>query len=70
MTYPKPAGIVVAGQELVGTAQGVLYAPTHARFAELPPEELPALFIADGHCNDDGYAIMAKAVADVVEPLL
>lgn len=41
------------------------------RFArELQSHRREELFVADGHCNDAGYAILADEVARVVAPLL
>ena len=42
-----------------------------ARFAqERRATPQPVLFVGDGHCNDDGYALMADEFARAVRPIL
>jgi len=40
-------------------------AATAGRFPT-DPAQRAACFVADGHCNDAGYALMAEAFADAV----
>jgi lysophospholipase L1-like esterase len=50
---------------------GVPLVRVRSRFdRELKAVERDTLFVADGHCNDQGYAIMAEEVAKVVATLL
>jgi lysophospholipase L1-like esterase len=71
LTYPFPQ---VGGETVLrGVAADTQsrFVPIRERFErELTTRKRDELFVADGHCNDAGYAIMAAMVADAVGPLL
>jgi hypothetical protein len=67
LTYPEPdptRDALVAG---VAAAAGARFVVVHQRFTELllttPRREL---FIADGHCTDRGYGVLAAVVAEAL----
>lgn len=67
ITYPKVWGIH-AVHERVAADLGVELVVTKPLLdAALAAEPGAELFVADGHCNDRGYALMAKAVAAAIE---
>lgn len=52
-------------------ASAAPFVPVHDRFArELQTRPREQLFVADGHCTDAGYAIMAEEFAAIVARLL
>jgi len=67
LSYPEPDAArdgLVAG---VAMAAGVRFVALHPRFTELlRTTPRPALFIADGHCTDRGYGVMAEAVVEAL----
>lgn len=51
----------------VAKRAGIEFHSTVARFEErLSREPAAALFVADGHCNDAGYALLAEVVRDAL----
>lgn len=69
--YPVGQPELAATQRRIAARLGVPYVDSRARFAKVfetqPWSELPA---PGGHCNDAGYAILARFVADVLLPRL
>ncbi|MCA8943179.1 MAG: hypothetical protein KDB80_11520, partial [Planctomycetes bacterium] len=53
----------------VAERTGVELVSIHARFPQDRARHA-ALFVADGHCNDAGYRIVAQAFADAIERLV
>jgi hypothetical protein len=71
LTYPFHHKSVEPAQEEAADMLGVPLVRVRSRFdRELKAVERDTLFVADGHCNDQGYAIMAEEVAKVVATLL
>lgn len=71
MTYPLPVRAIEAVQENVAKAtsmQLVRVMPVFA--AELRKRPASDLYIADRHCSDGGYALMARLAAAVAEQQL
>ena len=53
--------------EAIAEATGAPFLSTVARFEEELGERPPsALFVADGHCNDAGYRLLAELVAEAL----
>lgn len=64
LSYPEPDAVRDALVSGVAAAHGARFVPLHPRFAELLQTTPRAeLFIADGHCTDRGYGVMAAAIA-------
>jgi len=61
-SYPRGASDAVRA---VATELGVTLLPVHERFERARREQpAAAFFVADGHCNDRGYALMAEVFAE------
>jgi lysophospholipase L1-like esterase len=73
LTYPSPRSKTGTGEELA-RAQRLLAERTGARLIDvrghfkrlMQSHEREEYFIADGHCNDAGYAEMARVIADAL----
>ncbi len=71
LTYPFNHVAVEQAQEDAANILGIPLVRIRPRFdRELKDVDRDVLFVADGHCSDRGYAIMAEEVAKVVAPLL
>ncbi len=71
LSYPFQQPLVEQKQREAAQALGVPFLPIRERFdRELQTRPREDLFVADGHCNDSGYALIAEMVAEVVLPLL
>jgi hypothetical protein len=71
MTYPLPVRAIEAVHENVAKAtsmQLVRVMPVFA--AELRNRPASDFYIADRHCSDGGYALMARLAAEVAEQQL
>ncbi|MEM7204305.1 MAG: GDSL-type esterase/lipase family protein [Planctomycetota bacterium] len=63
VTYPFGARYPEAVQEVVAETKAG-YLPIHEAFAKARREQPGrSLFAADGHCNDDGYGLLARMAA-------
>lgn len=57
--------------EQLADEAGVIWADTATAVGEaLTADPTAELFVADGHCNDAGYRLMAEAIADALAPSL
>ncbi len=64
LTYPRNLGPIQEALRGLAEDEGVLLVDLEPVFAELLETAAEEdYFIADGHCNDAGYAVMARAVA-------
>jgi lysophospholipase L1-like esterase len=71
LSYPFEQQQVEELQRTAAQVLGVPFLSIRERFdRELKTRKHDELFVADGHCNDAGYAIMAELVAEAVAPLL
>ncbi|MBI4879348.1 MAG: hypothetical protein HY812_06765 [Planctomycetes bacterium] len=67
LTYPRNLGPIQQGLRTVAEDEGALLVDLEPVFAELLETAAEEdYFIADGHCNDAGYAVMARAVAAAI----
>jgi lysophospholipase L1-like esterase len=64
-SYPFHAGPVHEAQASVADRLGVPFVDATARFTP-DPVARQALFVADGHCSDAGYDLLAASIADVL----
>jgi lysophospholipase L1-like esterase len=63
--YPNRVSFPDQLFDAIAEATGVAFAPTVERFeAELGGRDAATLFVADGHCNDAGYALLAAIVRE------
>jgi len=66
-SYPQDTGMnAVIAQ--VAARRGLLFVNRQTAFQDLHDQGVPdlALFTADGHCNRDGYTLMAKNLAETL----
>lgn len=71
LSYPFHQVGAEAVARTVAAELGVPFVAVRERFdRELQTRARSELFVADGHCNDAGYQIVAELVAEVVAPLL
>ncbi len=71
LTYPFHQPDVDQVQRRAAAILDAPIVPIRERFdAELKTRARTDLFVADGHCNDAGYGLMAEEVAAVMTPLL
>lgn len=71
LSYPFHQALVEQRQREVAQSLGVPFVAIRERFdVELQSRAPQELFVADGHCSDAGYAIMAAMVAQAIAPLL
>ncbi|MGA1607790.1 MAG: GDSL-type esterase/lipase family protein [Planctomycetota bacterium] len=71
LSYPFHQPEVEDTQRAFAAQHGLPFLAIRERFGhELTTLERADLFVADGHCNDRGYGIMAEEVANVLVPML
>ena len=67
VAYPNRVSFPDQAFEAIAEATGAPFLSTVARFEEELGERPPsALFVADGHCNDAGYRLLAELVAEAL----
>lgn len=67
--YPFRREDMQKAQSAAAERAGVPYIEVFQRFPK-ERSQREAFFVADGHCNDAGYALMADAIAEVLIPAL
>lgn len=72
LSYPFHQALVEQRQrEIAREPSRAVQLAIRERFdVELQSRAPQELFVADGHCSDAGYAIMAAMVAQAIAPLL
>ena len=71
LAYPIERAAVAAAVGATAEKIGVDVIDLHARFREGRSDaEYEALFVLDGHCNDVGYRLMGRMLAEHAESLL
>jgi len=71
LSYPFHQAEVENTQRAFAAQHGLPFLAIRERFGhELTTLGRADLFVADGHCNDRGYGIMAEEVANVLVPML
>ncbi|MBK8977870.1 MAG: hypothetical protein IPM29_18335 [Planctomycetes bacterium] len=68
VSHPFRSGVTEDVQRAVARSFGIPWVAAGARFPA-DDEERAALFVADGHCNDAGYGLIADSVAEAVTAL-
>jgi lysophospholipase L1-like esterase len=71
LSYPFHQPLVEQRQREVAQSLGVPFVAIRERFdVQLRTRTTQELFVADGHCSDAGYKLMAEMVAQAIAPLL
>ncbi|MFY9343244.1 MAG: hypothetical protein WAT39_12180, partial [Planctomycetota bacterium] len=71
VSYPFRQHDVERAQRDMAEASGLRFVAVHERFErEIAAGRRAELFVADGHCTDAGYGLIAELVAEAIAPLL
>jgi lysophospholipase L1-like esterase len=67
ISYPRPS-YIEGSMSKIATEKNISYINVRLKFDQaLQTRKQDELFAADGHCNDEGYSIIANAIASMIK---